>query len=254
MIADSPAGVFDYSDPSMKAEIGVEEWVDIPAEKVAEYLERYAEKFGLRQRCMLSTKVLQATKSEHGKEWNVEVQKIGPDGKNDRESLVCDRSIVSTGLFSAPAWPDIDFSYFEGPVMHSRDVGLRYRELLDEKHGEIVVIGGNKSAVDVINMCVLAGKTVHWLIREEGNGATMLFEVRRRGIHGAVFANGRWTSIPSPSIMSTDGFWYRFLHSGKSRLGMWLMKTYWRKGTATAFGKIEKLSENRQKLAPKVPE
>lgn len=75
----------------MKAEIGVEEWADMPAEKVAEYLERYAKKFGLRQRCMLSTKVLQATKSEHGKEWIVEVQKIGPDGKNDGESLVCDK-------------------------------------------------------------------------------------------------------------------------------------------------------------------
>lgn len=254
MIADSPGGIFDYSDPSMKAETGVEEWADIPAEKVAEYLERYAEKFGLRERCILSTKVLQATKNEDGSEWNVEVQKIGHDDNKNKESLVCDKLIVATGLFSAPAWPDIDFSRFEGPVMHSRDVGLRYKELLDEKHKEIVVVGGNKSAVDVINMCALAGKIVHWLIREEGNGATMLFEVRRRGIHGAVFANGRWTSIPSPSIMSLDNFWYRFLHSGKSRLGMWLMKTYWKKGTATAFGNIEKLSDNRRKLVPKAPE
>jgi hypothetical protein len=103
--------------------------------------------------------------------------------------------------------------------MHSRDVGVRYDELLDEKHKEIVVVGGNKSAIDVINACAVAGKTVHWLIRGEGNGATMLLEVRKLGIHGAVFGNGRWSSIPSLSIMSTDSFWYRFLHSGKSRLG-----------------------------------
>jgi dimethylaniline monooxygenase (N-oxide forming) len=254
VIADSPAGIFDYSDLSMKDIINVKEWADIPAEKVAEYLERYAEKFRLRERCMLGTKVLQAAKSEDGREWNVEVKKPSLDGNNDKEILVCDKLIVATGLFSAPAWPDIDFSCFEGPVMHSRDVGLRYKELLEERHKEIVVVGGNKSAVDVINMCALAGKVVHWLIREEGNGATMLFEVRRRGIHGAVFANGRWSSIPSPSIMSLDNFWYRFLHSGKSKLGMWLMKTYFKKGTAAAFGNIEKLSENRKKLAPKAPE
>jgi dimethylaniline monooxygenase (N-oxide forming) len=247
-------GVFDYSDPSMKAELGLEEWADIPAEKVAEYLERYADKFGLRQRCILGTKALQATKSEDEKKWIIEVQRIGHDGNNDRESLVCEKLIIATGLFSAPVWPDIDLSCFEGPVMHSHDVGVRYNELLDQKHKEIVVVGGNKSAVDVINMCALAGKMVHWLIREEGNGATMLFEVRKRGIHGAVLANGRWSSIPSPSIMSTDSFWYRFLHSGKNRLGMWLVKTYWKKGSAAAYGKIDKLSENRQKLAPKTRE
>jgi dimethylaniline monooxygenase (N-oxide forming) len=247
-------GIFDYSDSSMKTDLGLEEWADIPAEKVAEYLERYAEKFELRQRCMLSTKVLQATKSKDEKEWIIEVQRIGNDGNDNIESLVCDKLIVATGLFSAPAWPDIDFSCFEGPVMHTHDVGVRYNELLDEKHKEIVVVGGNKSAVDVINACAVAGKTVHWLIRENGNGATILFEVRRRGIHGVVFANGRWSSLPSPSIMSTDGFWYRFLHSGKSRLGMWLMKTYWKKGSAVAFGGIDKLSKNRQKLAPKIRE
>jgi len=246
-------GIFDYSDPSMKAELGLEVWADIPAEKVAEYLERYVDKFGLRQRCMLSTKMLQATKSKDEREWVIQVQKIGNDG-HDSSSLVCDKLIVATGLFSAPLCPIIDFSCFEGPVMHSCDVGVRYDELLDEKHKEIVVVGGNKSAVDVINACAVAGKTVHWLIRKDGNGATMLFEVRRRGIHGAVLGNGRWSSIPSPSIMSTDSFWYRFLHSGKSRLGMWLMKTYWKKGSAAAFGKIEKLSKNRQKLAPKAGE
>jgi dimethylaniline monooxygenase (N-oxide forming) len=110
--------------------------------------------------------------------------------------------------------------------MHSRNVGVRYKDLLDEKHKEIVVVGSNKSAVDVINACALAGEPVHWLILEEGNGATVLFEVRKRGIHGAVLGNGRWSSIPSPSIMSMDSFWYRSLHSGKSRPGMWLMKTY----------------------------
>ena len=164
MIADSPVGLFDYSEPSMKTLLGLKEWADIPAEKVSEYLERYAEKFELQQRCMLSTKVIQATKSKDGREWIIEVQKIGHDGNDDRESLVCDKLIVATGLFSAPLWPEIDFSCFEGPVMHSRDVGVRYDELLDEKHKEIIVVGGNKSAIDVINACAVAGKTVHWLI------------------------------------------------------------------------------------------
>jgi hypothetical protein len=39
---------------------------------------------------MLSTKVIQATKSQDEKEWIIEVQKIGHDDNDDKKSLVCD--------------------------------------------------------------------------------------------------------------------------------------------------------------------
>ena len=39
------------------------------------------------------------------------------------------------------------------------------------------MVGGCKSAVDIVQQCALAGKEVDWLIREEGKGAGTLIAV-----------------------------------------------------------------------------
>ena len=54
-MADSPARLFEYSDMSMSEELGIDEWADIDAATVAQYLERYADKFGVLQRCRFNT-------------------------------------------------------------------------------------------------------------------------------------------------------------------------------------------------------
>jgi cation diffusion facilitator CzcD-associated flavoprotein CzcO len=58
LVADSCAAIFDYSDFPMDVELDLDKWADLPAEKVHQYLEHYTDKFDLRKRCKLNTRVV----------------------------------------------------------------------------------------------------------------------------------------------------------------------------------------------------
>ena len=77
--------------------------------------------------------------------------------------------------------------------------------------------GGCKSAVDAITLCIMAGKKVDWVTLKTGNDPGVMGIVRTLDgrVHGARFA-GRFKDVHTPCIFATDGFWYSFLHCGKS--------------------------------------
>lgn len=70
--ADSRPVSFDFSDLPMDEELGIDNWADLPTEKVHEYFERFVDRFDLRRRCRLITKVLGVEKD--GEEWKLEVE------------------------------------------------------------------------------------------------------------------------------------------------------------------------------------
>ena len=192
----------------------------IDGKDVSSYLERYAELHGLDTRIRLRTRVTNATKQGQG--WKVTIQ--------DGEELYCDKLIISTGLSSEPKYPKIPNidSGFTGPVMHTCSLGLQHHLLTAPEIKEVVVIGGSKSAIETLCLCVEAGKVVHWLIREDGGGASMMI-VTNKDNPGIVALNAtRIFNIFSPSIFATSGFWYRFLHSGKNPIGRRLESLYWK--------------------------
>lgn len=235
----------------MRDAMGLKDWSDLPGEKVHNYLNFYATKFSLTQCLRLETKVSKVVRRDDGKEgWEVAIE--GPDGK---ERIVCDKLILATGLASKPNWPDVPREDFKGLVFHSKDVGIHHKTLTSSKVNRVTVYGGCKSAIDTINLCILAGKKVDWVIRDTGNGPGMMVEARKRGIHGTVFT-GRWKNILTPSIFSTNGFWYRFLHSGKSKLGSWICKRVWAKASSTplTMGPYKTKSANIEKLYPETKE
>ncbi|KAL3423563.1 flavin-binding monooxygenase-like protein [Phlyctema vagabunda] len=247
LTTDSPVGLFDYSDLPMGAALGLKDWDDLPAQKVYEYLYKYSEKFSLLKHMRLSTTVTNISKHDGSKEWNVAIQPSG-------EVLMCDKLLVATGLASKPRWPDIPRDNFTCLVMHSKEIGARHTELASEKVRRVTVYGGSKSAVDAIILCTSVGKKVDWVIRETGNGAGMMVQVRKNGKHGALLM-GRWKAFISPSLFVSTGFWYNFLHSGKNRLGAWLRKQMWAKMGTAPFGMepYKTKSANMQKLKPEVP-
>lgn len=57
LISDSPVGLFEYSDLPLSSVTRLEDWSDLPAQKVHDYLYKYAEQFGLLERFKLDTKV-----------------------------------------------------------------------------------------------------------------------------------------------------------------------------------------------------
>ncbi|KUJ18470.1 FAD/NAD(P)-binding domain-containing protein [Mollisia scopiformis] len=244
-LADSPTGLFDLSDLPMRDAIGMKDWSDLPGDKVYEYLKAYAKKFSLVERMRLGTRVLRVSRHLDKKAWDIEIENSG-------EVLTFDKVIVAAGLNSKPLWPDLPIDDFEGIVMHSKDIGMRHSELTSEKTHSVTVYGGCKSAVDAIILCLDAGKKVDWVIRDTGNGPGMMVQIRSLfGIHGARFA-GRWKNILSPSIFSTDTFWYRFLHSGKSRLGNFICKRIWKKASTVPYTMepYKTKSSNMEKLMP----
>lgn len=212
LIADSTAAIFDYSDLPMDVELGLDKWADLPAEQVHEYLERYVDKFDLRSRCMLNTKVTRIQRNEPNEiptTWQIEIETKNTDKGTTKGSLMCDKLIIATGIDSTPNFPaDIEWSKFDGQIMHSKEIGKKHNRLTSKDVNNVTVVGGNKSAVDAVNLCALAGKEVDWVIRKEGYGPGALLEARTFGIHAGALKALRASATIFPNILKSSGFWY----------------------------------------------
>lgn len=255
LVADSCAAIFDYSDFPMDVELDLDKWADLPAEKVHQYLEQYTDKFDLRKRCKLNTKVMRVERDEtmgEGAIWKVEIE-VRKDFEEYpvTEVMLCDKLIVATGVTSTPNIPEgLDWKEFAGPVMHSKDIGQKNNLLTADNVKRVTVVGGSKSSIDVVFLCALAGKEVDWVIREDGYGPILLFEPRSHGIHAGAIKNIRATTLISPSPFITEGFWYRFLHSGKSKLGSKLLNAGFEKQSNSAIKDFYGKNEHTLKIAP----
>lgn len=244
-LADSPTGLYDYSDLPMRDAIGTKDWTDLRGDQVYEYLKTYAEKFSLVERMRLGTRVSRISRHLDKKAWDIEIE-------GSKEVLTFEKVIVAAGLCSKPHWPNLSVEEFSGLLLHSKDIGLHHQELTSEKIQSVTVYGGCKSAVDAIILCLDAGKKVNWVIRDTGNGPGMMVQIRSfLGIHGARFA-GRWKNILTPSIFAIDTFWYRFLHSGKNRLGNFICRRIWAKANTVPLSMepYKTKSANMEKLMP----
>lgn len=109
--------------------------------QVAEYFDRYAERFGLRERIAFNTEVVSVEPVEG--EWEVTVE--GPDGRrSERHRAV----LVANGHHWQPRWPEPPFpgaEDFEGEQMHVH----HYREPDVLVGRRVLVLGIGNSAVDV---------------------------------------------------------------------------------------------------------
>lgn len=248
----------------MDGELGIPKWGDLEAEKVHEYLERYVDRFELRRCLRLGTKVVGVEKIGEGEggRWAVQVQRVGDaDGAGDegerggREMMVCDKLIIAAGVNSIPMFPeDIDWKDFTGPVMHSKDVGIKHGLLTAENASRVTVVGGNKSAVDVVYLCAKAGKEVDWIISPDGYGPGILFEPRTKsGTSYASIKLARVSLIPGPTVLNANGWWYWFLHSGKSWLGTWVLRMVMKMLTKDMM-EMYRRNENTMKISPDLPE
>ncbi|CAD6439329.1 eb532daf-0e22-4794-a0d5-e2ca1bd9cbb7 [Sclerotinia trifoliorum] len=249
LIADSPVGCYEFSDMCMDEDPELKMWNTIPGHKVGEYLRKFSKRFHIDEHLRLNTRVLSAI-SERGingvSRWILEVQTKG----KEKETLNCDKLIVASGPSSDPRMPDLDTSQFNGPFFHSLYLGSRHAELTADNIKHVSVVGGNKSAAEVVNLCASAGKKVTWLIREGGAGPGMLIQVRSGKVHTAAIAFSRWAGLTVPCLLRTHGFWYWLLHSGFFWPGIWLIGKYWEWASHYMFKGLYDQSENAKKIAP----
>lgn len=225
LVVNQPTPMFEYSDLSMKEVLGVEDWSDISGEMMSCYLEAYAEKNGLIEKCRLGTEVVRVERESGEGKWVVKVRPTG-SGYVELEELKCEKLIMATGHTSNPKFPDnLNTSLYTGKIFHVKEIGKKYYDLLKEDDVKtITVVGGNKSSFELAGLFALEGKKVNWLIREDGAGPGMLMKDRPDGKrHMMKGTTMRAISAVAPTLYKPKRWITRFLYSGKHWLCRWFV-------------------------------
>jgi dimethylaniline monooxygenase (N-oxide forming) len=244
LIANSPNGLYEYSDLSMVTE-SQPALKPVPGKQVQAYLHQYAEKNGLLSRIRFGSNVVKAERRGGGG-WTVRT--------SGGDVLECDKLLVATGLYSKPHWPNIPRDGdFTGTVIHSKSLGQEHCTLSTEKVADVVIVGGCKSAVEAATIFLMAGKRVHWVIRESQQGVPLIVVDPDMRPNLLAVNNARLFNVWSPSIFATTGFWYGFIHTGRWYLGNFLYFCFWiLLSTVVMFTAGYGQSENGRKIKPNV--
>ena len=141
-----------------------------PAKHMTRYLEEYVDSHvynakSLRDRIRLNSGVSSIEKLSNG--WLLQVGGAKP------HTIRCTKLAVAPGLTSIPNMPEFPRSNdWTAPILHHRDFGAQSEAILapSSAYGNITVLGGGKSAADLVYASVKAGKNVNWIIRISGEG------------------------------------------------------------------------------------
>lgn len=191
------------------------------AKHTSKYLENYVDhhRFGgqsLRDRLRFGFKV-NTIKKQDGI-WIV---------TGDTATFHASKIIVASGLTSTPNMPKFPgMDHFEAPVIHQESYG-QSSVLSSAKFQNVTVIGGGKSAADMVYASVKAGKSVSWIIRAAGTGPAFFVSAKGKGPYKNAFQIGstRIVSTLSPSIFNPDTWWTRFVH--KTNVGQKIVHAIW---------------------------
>ena len=140
------------------------------AKHVTQYLEEYVDSHvydgsPLRGRIQLNSGIRSIEKNGGG--WMLHI-----DGTVPR-SFQCARLAVASGLTSSPVMPRLPSSHdWKVPMLHHRDFGVHAKRILagSSPYKNVTVLGGGKSAADLVYASIKAAKNVNWIIRRSGEG------------------------------------------------------------------------------------
>lgn len=191
------------------------------AKHTSNYVEKYVDHHrfadqSLRDRIRFGFKVNTIKKS--GNVWIV---------TGDTAVFCASKIIVASGLTSTPSMPELPgLDHFEAPVIHQQSYG-QSSILSSAELQNVTVIGGGKSAADMVYASVKAGKSVSWIIRASGTGPAFFVSVKGKGPYKNAFQIGstRIVSTLSPSIFNPDTWWTRFLN--RTNFGQKMVHAIW---------------------------
>jgi hypothetical protein len=195
------------------------------ASHTTRYLENYvdaavgADGRSLRSRIQFRTDVHAVVKE--GKYWALYICTESDDGECAQfGTLWASKLVVANGNASEPFVPDLPGKdVFQGPIIHSADFGNHQDILSSPFTQHIAVLGGAKSAADMVYEAVKAGKTVHWIIRPNGRGPGFFApgDAPTPYENVGLAAQTRVMASLQPSVFQGDTWWTRFL--AQTRLG-----------------------------------
>ncbi|MEZ5158175.1 MAG: NAD(P)-binding domain-containing protein [Candidatus Nanopelagicales bacterium] len=125
-------GRTEFADYPMPAQ-----WEDYPAaEKVADYLQDYADHFGVTDKYLFNTTVTGVERDADG--WTITT--------DDGEIFELDGVVVANGHNWDPRWPNPEYpGQFSGEQMHAHD----YRKAETFRDKRVLVVGMGNSAMDI---------------------------------------------------------------------------------------------------------
>ncbi|KIW06763.1 uncharacterized protein PV09_02452 [Verruconis gallopava] len=214
----------EFSDRPMSVPKGAKLLHHLPeASLVTEYLENYCDNHvydgtSLRERITFNCEVRAIRKVENV--WHIRAV-TGSEENIYRTSKL----VMASGLYTLPNMPELpNIEVFLGKIVHQIDFG-RSKVLEDPNVKNVVVLGGAKSAGDIAYASVKAGKSVSWVLRENGSGAATFTQPKGKLWYKNTpeIATTRLTSLFTPSIYTPQNFIFKLCHS--TARGRSLMKT-----------------------------
>ena len=188
------------------------------AKYVTQYLERYVDTHvynnrTLRDRIRLDAEVRRVEKKDGM--WYLHI-----DGA-DSYCIQSTRLAVASGLTSLPNMPNIPRTPdCVALVLHHRDFGLHSERILaaSSAYGDISVLGGGKSAADMLYASLKAGKSVSWIIRKTGEGPGIFMNPAATGRYKNTAEAG---NTQNATALNPSGFrpmleWAQKLHQSSS--------------------------------------
>ncbi|KAL8813078.1 MAG: hypothetical protein Q9200_000545 [Gallowayella weberi] len=195
------------------------------AKYTSQYLESYIDQRAyagksIRERIAFGFNV-QNIKKENGG-WFIS----GRDAAGERH-LKTSKLIIASGLTSVSNMPRLPSQEaFGNPIIHQKDFG-QSTVLSSPGLNKIAVLGGAKSAADLVYDCVEAGKKVTWIIRKTGTGPGYFLPADSSISPRTVYAlsTARIMSGLSPSLFNADSWWNRLMH--RTRMGRKQLVKFW---------------------------
>ena len=188
------------------------------AKYVTQYLEEYVDSHvyngsPLRNRIRLNSGIRSIEKSSGG--WILHTNGPLP------ESFQCARLAVASGLTSSPVMPTLLSSNdWKVPMLHHRDFGVHSKKILARSSPckNITVLGGGKSAADMVYASIKAEKNVNWIIRRSGEGPGIFMNPATSGRYKN---NAEAGATQKATLLNPSGFhpmpeWARVLHKSVS--------------------------------------
>lgn len=221
-------GTAEFSDMPMARPPAEDTFYDFfHARYTTDYLEKYVDQQhfagqSLRERIRFHFHVSSIRKLDG--RWSVSGT---DDDAHEARTYQSSKLIVASGLTSTPLWPNLpNRERFDGLVIHQESFG-QSAILSSAKIQHVTVLGGAKSAADMVYACIKAGKSVSWIVRPSGTGPGFFLSPKGRGPYKNAFELGstRLAGTLTPSFFNPHSWWTRFLHG--TPVGRKLVGSVW---------------------------
>ena len=166
LVVDSARGTYEFSDMTMCDNGSHPPYGEISGEEVHGYFLRYAKKWDLHRRTRF--KIVVTSIKRRSWDWGGWTVFTSED-----EAIECEKLIVATEMFSKPhILNNLTVSdSFSGPIFHTRSLGIEYPRLQASDVQSVAVIGGQKSAIETLLLCI----TFHSGVSKTGFAFTRWF-------------------------------------------------------------------------------